>query len=192
MGVALTCHYRVGWYFELSCRFINNFLGIFPAGAGTQRLPGVIGSMITSDMICTVKYACSTQTSVWHLNIIIEIDNKQVKRGILSEQYLLKFHFILSEQSILRSESIKVPKKIANEPSANRIIVTKKVEPYDDFFYDQLREQLNKRGVVGHIAPELCIQAIKAAASKSFEDGIKRKRELLMEIKVKHYNIVFC
>ena len=59
------------------------------------------------------------------------------------------------------------------------------------FMINYVREQLNKRGVEGHIAPQLCIQALKAAESKSFEDGIKRKRKLLMGIK-KHYNTVFC
>ena len=56
------------------------------------------------------------------LDIITEIDNKQVKGDILSEQ------------SILRSKSIKF-----NKPFANRAIATKKVDLLDDFFYDQLR-----------------------------------------------------
>ena len=171
LELALTCHYRLG---TSNCRvgLPEVLLGILPAGGGTQRLPRVVGSMIAAEMICTGQHIRAQRAlRLGILDIIIEIDNKQVKGDISLEQ------------SILRSESIKFAKKIANKPFADRIIAKKKVEPLDDFFYDQLREQLKKRGLEGHIAPELCIQAVKAAAeSKSFEDGIKRERELLMKL----------
>ena len=125
---------------------------------------------ISSFFRCFTTWWYTKTPSCYTINdITIEIDNKQVKGDILLEQ------------SILHSESIKFDKKIANEPFTNRIIATKQVEPLDDFFHAQLQEQLNNRKGEGHITPELCIQAVKAAAeSKSFEDGIKRERERLI------------
>jgi len=167
LEIALACHYRIG---TSSCKvgFPEVLIGLLPGAQGTQRLPRVTGSMIAAELICTGQQISADRAEkIKILDKVIHIEPN---------------HPISSEQLILRHAAVRYAIEIADKPFENRVLSRKKVEPLNDFFYDQLRGMMAKRAR-GILAPELCLQSVKAAAdSKTFQEGVKKENELFMKL----------
>lgn len=167
LEIALTCHYRIG---TSRCKvgLPEVLLGLLPGAGGTQRLPRLIGSMLAAELISSGQHINSMRArNIGILDNVVEIQSN---------------HQTSMEQLILKSAAVRYALQIADLPIGPRVLSSRKIEPLDEFFYDQIRAIINKRAR-GMVAPESCIQAVKAASeTSSFEEGLKRERDLFMKL----------
>src|SRR5262245_3530736 len=159
LEVTLACHYRVG---ARAARFglPEVKLGILPGAGGTQRLPRVVGvakalQMITSGDPITAAEALEQ-------GLIDEIvDGDLTAAGVAFAEKVLNEHRPLRK---IRDMDDKV--------AAAR----GKPEIFAEF-----RKSI-ARQTRGFRAPEGCVKAVEAAVNLPFAEGLKRERELFLEL----------
>jgi 3-hydroxyacyl-CoA dehydrogenase len=154
LEVALACHYRVAVpSAKLGLPEVK--LGILPGAGGTQRLPRVVGVAAALPMIVSGD----------------PIPAKKAQAiGLLDR--------VVGESS-LETDAVAFAREIAaraEHPVASR--GEAKAEPG---MFDHFRQE-NARQLKGFEAPEACIQAVQAAATLPFEQGIAMERELFMKL----------
>ena len=154
LEVALACHYRVAVpSAKLGLPEVK--LGILPGAGGTQRLPRVVGVEAALPMIVTGD----------------PIPAKKAQAiGLIDK--------IVGEDS-LEADAIAVAREVAakgDHPVASK--GTAKAEPG---MFDHFREQ-NARRLKGYEAPEACIQAVEAATTLPFDQGMAKERELFLKL----------
>ncbi len=154
LEVALACHYRVAVpSAKLGLPEVK--LGILPGAGGTQRLPRVVG----------VEAA---------LPMIVSGDPIPAKKA----EAIGLIDRIVGEDS-LEADAIAFAREVAakaSHPVASR--QTARAEPG---MFDHFRKE-NARRLRGFEAPEACIQAVEAAATLPFDQGIAKERELFMKL----------
>jgi 3-hydroxyacyl-CoA dehydrogenase len=154
LEVALGCHYRVAVpSAKLGLPEVK--LGILPGAGGTQRLPRVVG----------VEAA---------LPMIVSGDPIPVKKA----EAIGLVDRIVGDGN-LEADAIAFARDVAGKsehPVASR--GTAQAEPG---LFNRFRQQ-NARRLKGFEAPEACIQAVEAAASLPFDQGLARERELFMKL----------
>jgi 3-hydroxyacyl-CoA dehydrogenase len=159
LEVALACHWRVG---VKSARFgfPEVKLGLLPGAAGTQRLPRVAGVEKALQMIVSGD-PVGAEDALAHGIIDEIVDGDLTAAGVAFAEK------VLSEKRPLR--------KIRD--MSDRIAAARgKPEIFATFRKSVARQ------IRGFRAPENCIKAIEAAVSLPFEDGLKRERELFLEL----------
>ncbi|MEQ9663014.1 MAG: enoyl-CoA hydratase/isomerase family protein, partial [Parasphingopyxis sp.] len=155
--VALACHYRVAVpSAKLGLPEVK--LGLIPGAAGTQRLPRVVGAKAALPMVV----------------IGDPISAKKAKEiGLVDE---IVGEDTLAEDAIAFARSkIGQPVPRSSEGTANEDGVK------DPSIFDEFRQK-NGRRLRGFDAPEAGIQAVKAAGEMSYADGVKKERELFMQL----------
>ncbi|MBO6824657.1 MAG: enoyl-CoA hydratase/isomerase family protein [Sneathiella sp.] len=159
LETALGCHYRVcSPTAQVGLPEVK--LGILPGAGGTQRLPRVVGVPMALQMITSgnpIKAAKALE-----VGLVSEIVDGDLKEGAKA-----------------------FAQKVADE---GRPLV--KISDQDDklqeakdnpAIFDDFRKSIARK-TRGFLAPENCIKAIEGAVNLPFPDGLKRERELFMEL----------
>src|SRR5947208_15278352 len=159
LEVTLACHYRVG---VRTARFglPEVKLGLLPGAGGTQRLPHVVGVDKALQMIVSGDPIGADAALTYGL-----ID--EVAEGELAAAAVAFAERGVNEQRPLR----KIRDLDAKVAAARRT-----PELFANFRKSVARQTRGFR------APESCIKAIEAAVSLPSDEGMKRERELFLEL----------
>jgi 3-hydroxyacyl-CoA dehydrogenase len=159
LEVTLACHYRVG---VKTARFglPEVKLGILPGAGGTQRLPRVVGVQKALQMIVSGDPIGAEEARKHGL-----VD--EVAEGDLTAAAVAFAEKVVAEQRPLR----KI-RDLDDKVGA----VRGKPEIFAEFRKSVARQTRGFR------APENCIKAVEAAVNLPFDQGLKRERELFLEL----------
>ena len=159
LETALGCHYRVANP-TAKVGLPEVKLGILPGAGGTQRLPRVVGVPMALEMITSGNpIGAKKALEVGLVDEVVEGDLTEgaiafAKKVAAEGRPLVK----ISEQNDKLAEAKKNPA-----------------------IFDEFRKK-NARKFRGFEAPENCIKAVQASVDLPFPDGLKRERELFMEL----------
>lgn len=153
LEVALGCHYRVA---QPTARvgLPEVHLGILPGAGGTQRLPRVTGAEAAVEAITTGRHIKAPEAL--EMGIIDKIEE-----GDPQEVGLAYTNALLAEGAARRPVS-EMPGPAGIDWDATYAAVLKKGR--------------------GQISPATAVRAIQASSELPFDQGIKRERELFMEL----------
>jgi 3-hydroxyacyl-CoA dehydrogenase len=153
LELSLACHYRVAKG-DAAVALPEVKLGLIPGAGGTQRLPRAVGVERAVEMITT---------------------GNPVKASALQETALidaiLPGDFVASAVSFARNAGAAPLKRLRDMP----------VEPPSAGFFGEARKSVGA-AAKGLAAPLACVDAIEASVGLSFEQGIKREREIFMRL----------
>lgn len=134
-------------------------LGILPGAGGTQRLTRVVGVEAAIDMITTGKF------------VPVE---KARPMGLIDE--------LVDE---LEEGAIAFARRMAASGGPHPRVrdLNDKIAGFADKaeFFEQARQEVARRAR-GQMSPVVCVDAIEAAATLPFEQGLKRERELFLQL----------
>lgn len=156
LEIALACHYRAA---NSSARvgLPEVKLGLLPGAGGTQRLARLIGVEAALDIIVSGDPVPALQAvKIGMLDKIIE--------GDLNEGAAAYAEELAANRAPLRKIRDFAPHSSNLAPD----------------FFDKARERIAKEKK-NLFAPQRIIDALEAAASQPFDDGIKRERELFLQ-----------
>jgi 3-hydroxyacyl-CoA dehydrogenase len=152
LELALGCHYRVGVP-GARIALPEVKLGLLPGAGGTQRLPRLIG----------VEAA---------LNMIVS------GATVLSEKLRGTPLFDLFGDGDLQDTALKLARRVISEGMPRkRVRDLKLCMPNAEAFFQFARNSV-QAAAGPYPAPLACVEAVAAAAEKSFDAGVKREREL--------------
>lgn len=158
LEVALGCHYRVATP-GAKVGLPEVKLGILPGAGGTQRLTRVVGVEAAIDMITTGKF------------VPVE---KARPMGLIDE--------LVDE---LEEGAIAFARRMAASGGPHPRVrdLNDKIAGFADKaeFFEQARQEVARRAR-GQMSPVVCVDAIEAAATLPFEQGLKRERELFLQL----------
>lgn len=155
LELALGCHYRVALAgAQIALPEVK--LGILPGAGGTQRLPRVLGLETALNMI---------------------VSGNAVKSEKLANTQL--FDQMITGD--LLEGAIAFAKKIADARPLPKVRDIKINFPNADGYLQFARNTV--RAVAANFpAPKGCVEAVAAAVSKKFDDGLKVERDLFLEL----------
>src|SRR5881409_4295588 len=159
LEVALACHYRVG---VKSARFglPEVKLGLLPGAGGTQRLPRVVGVEKALQMIVSGD-PITADEALRHGLIDEIVDGDLTTAGVG-----------FAEKALSEKRPLKKIRDLDDKLAA----VRGKPEVFANFRKSVARQTRGFR------APENIVKAVEAAVSLPFEAGLKRERELFVEL----------
>ncbi len=159
LEVALACHYRVG---VRTARFglPEVRLGLLPGAGGTQRLPRVVGVEKALQMIVSGD-PIGADAARNHGLIDAIVDGDLTAAGVA-----------FAEKILSEKRPLKKIRDLEDALAAAR----SKPEVFADFRKSVARQTRGFR------APESCIKAVEAAVNLPFDAGLKRERELFLEL----------
>ena len=157
LELALACHYRVAVP-EAKCGLPEVKLGILPGAGGTQRLPRVVGLALALDMITSGE----------------SISAKQARDADLVDDLIT---------GDLKAGAIAFAEKVVRERRPLKRIrdMNDKLKVLEPDYFKNYKSTLAKRRR-GLEAPQACVDAVEAAATLPFEQGLKRERELFTKL----------
>ncbi|MGH7075143.1 MAG: 3-hydroxyacyl-CoA dehydrogenase NAD-binding domain-containing protein [Stellaceae bacterium] len=158
LEVALGCHYRVA---VASAQFglPEVKLGILPGAGGTQRMPRVIGVKAALDMITSGDPIPAAKAKAMGLvDAIVEGD--------------------LLDGAVKFAESVAIPGGTKGRRVSERD--DKRGDAGPEFFAEA-RKRVAARAR-GAIAPVKIVDALEAAATLPFADGMKKEREIAVKL----------
>jgi 3-hydroxyacyl-CoA dehydrogenase len=157
LELALACHYRVAVP-EAKCGLPEVKLGILPGAGGTQRLPRVVGLALALDMITSGE----------------PIAAKQARDSGLVDELIT---------GDLRAGAIAFAEKVVRERRPLKRIrdLSDKLKVPEPDYFKNYKSTLAKRRR-GLEAPQACVDAVEAAATLPFDQGLKRERELFTRL----------
>ena len=153
--VALGCHFRIATS-TARVGFPEVKLGVLPGAGGTQRLPRLAGVKTALDMI-TIGDPIAVQKAQ-AMGAIDEIVDGDLRKAAVAFA-----NRVLAEKRPL----IKISE------------MTAKVES-PTIFEDTAKNLAKIRR--GFMAPQHCVKAVQAAVELPFKEGMKRERQLFMEL----------
>ena len=156
LEIALACHYRVA-VASAKVGLPEVKLGILPGAGGTQRLPRLIGIEAALNAIVSGDPLPATQAA--KAGVIDEI-----VQGDLLEGAIAFAHELIAKAA--------APRKIRD-----RTVDAARLPPG---FFDAARKRLaqEKKNL---IAPQRIVDALEAAATLPFDQGLARERELFLQ-----------
>ncbi|WP_417493868.1 3-hydroxyacyl-CoA dehydrogenase NAD-binding domain-containing protein, partial [Maricaulis sp.] len=159
LEVALGCHYRIAVpSARLGLPEVK--LGLLPGAGGTQRLPRVAGVADALSMIVTGEPVAAARA------MEIGLVDRLAGADSLAEDAIAFAQDVASRAghpvSSLRTDRIAAA---ANHPQV-----------FDKFIAE------NSRRLQGFDAPKACVEAVRAAVDRPFDEGIKLERELFMKL----------
>lgn len=155
LELALGCHYRVA-VAGAQIALPEVKLGILPGAGGTQRLPRILGLEPALNMIISGA-------------------------PVMSEKLASTQLFDQMIQGDLLDGAIAFARKIADARPLPKIRDIKIKYPNADGYLQFARNTV--RTVAGPFpAPLKCVEAVAAAVSKKFDDGLKVERDLFLEL----------
>jgi len=160
LEVALCAHYRVAVP-SAKCGLPEVNIGLLPGAGGTQRLPRIVGVETALDMVTSGRHVGAKQC--FDMGLVDEL----APEGQLRETALAFARKLVTENRPLR--------KLRD---SNAKVEAARGHPE---IFEQFRQE-NVRRFRGLHAPEACIKCIEAAVNLPFDEGLKRERELFMEL----------
>jgi 3-hydroxyacyl-CoA dehydrogenase len=159
LEVTLACHYRVG---VKGARFglPEVKLGLLPGAGGTQRLPRVVGPQKALQMIVSGDPIGADEA---------------LKHGLIDEIVegdLTAAGVAFAEKVLAEKRPLKKIRDLTDKIAPAR----SKPEIFAEFRKSVARQTRGFR------APENCIKAVEAAVNLPFDEGLKRERELFVEL----------
>ena len=158
LEVALGCHYRVAVpTAKLGVPEVK--LGLLPGAGGTQRLPRVAGVPKALEMVSSgTPISAKEAASIGLVDRLIEGD--------------------LVQHAVAFADEIKDIRPLPKSSQRDDKLAEARATPglFDDF------RKANARKFKGFEAPELNIQAVEAAISHPYAEGVKEERRLFMQL----------
>lgn len=156
LEVAMGCHYRIA---ATSARMglPEVGLGLIPGGGGTQRLPRLVGVSIALDMIGSGRPIGAARA----------LDIGLVDRMIDGDLNAAALAY--AEELIVQQAS---PRRTGD--------LSALTEPLPADYFAKRRDEL-RRTARGQLAPFACIDAIEAAVTLPFAEGLKRENQLFID-----------
>jgi 3-hydroxyacyl-CoA dehydrogenase len=156
LEAALACHYRVATA-KAQVGLPEVKLGILPGAGGTQRLPRLIGVEAALNIIVSGDPVPAPQAAKFGvIDRIVEGD--------------------LTEGAVAYAREL-IAKKAAPRKIRDIAVDTAKLAPN---FFDDARKRLAKEKK-NLFAPQRIVDALQAAATLPFDQGIAKERELFMQ-----------
>ncbi|KAI1898314.1 hypothetical protein AGOR_G00071050 [Albula goreensis] len=157
LELALACHYRIAHY-KARLGLPEVTLGLIPAAGGTQRLPRLIGVPAALDLITTGRHVSA---------------HEALKLGIVDR---------VTDRNTLEL-AVEFAKSVSGQPLAPRRLSTRQPScPTDlDSFLEGAMLRVRQRAR-GAIAPVACVQAVRAAATLPFSQGMEQEKELMASL----------
>ena len=152
---AMACHYRITVP-SAKVGLPEVLIGILPGGGGTQRLPRLVGAQTALEMITSGRHVPAPEAA---------------KLGIIDE--------VLPEGANLRAEAVAYARRIADKRPLPK--VREKEVTADPGIFDAFRKAIARRAR-NQRAPYNCIDAVEAACSLPFDQGIQREADLFAEL----------
>ncbi|KAM9342178.1 peroxisomal bifunctional enzyme [Pholidichthys leucotaenia] len=154
LELALGCHYRI-LHSKAKVGLPEVTLGLLPAAGGSQRLPRLIGVPAALELITTGRHVTAAEA---------------LKLGIVDE---------ITDQNTVNA-AVKFALGVAGKPLDARRISTYSCScpPDVDALFEEAMEKVRKRAR-GAIAPVACVQAVRAAATLPYSQGMEREKELM-------------
>ncbi len=149
LEIALCCHYRFAVP-SAQVGLPEVRLGLLPGAGGTQRLPRIVGAETALDLIVNGKFVPAPKAK--ELGIVDEVGDELLEGAVAYAERLV-------------AEGAPLKRVRDNECSADASV-------FEDF-----RKSI-ARSARGFKAPWSCIDAVEAAATLPFDDGLKREGEL--------------
>jgi len=160
LELALSCHYRIATQ-SARCGLTEVTLGILPGAGGTQRLPRVVGVAKALDMICFGKRIGAQECQANGLVDAIAADDSLLDAALDFARTL-----VAEDRPLLRVRERRDHLREAEENPA---------------VFQQFRTA-NAKKFKGLVAPEINIQAVEAAVSLPFDEGLKKEKELYTQL----------
>ena len=155
LELALGCHYRVAAP-DAQVALPEVKLGILPGAGGTQRLPRVVGLETALDMIVTGA----------------TVPVERLRGTALVDELV---------QGDLVAGAVAFAEKVAGRRPLPLVRDRKVEHPNPEGFLGFARNTV-KAVAKGMPAPPRCVDALEAAASKPFEEGLAHERALFVEL----------
>lgn len=160
LEVALCAHYRVAVP-SAKCGLPEVNLGLLPGAGGTQRLPRIVGPEKALEMVTSGQHVGAKQCL--EMGLVDEI----VPEGKLREGAVAFASKIVAENR---------PLKKVRDSNEKVKAARGKPEIFENF------RKANARKFRGFKAPEYNIRTIEAAVNLPFAEGLKKERELFLEL----------
>ncbi|MBN3295190.1 ECHP enzyme, partial [Amia calva] len=154
LELALGCHYRIA-HIKARLGLPEVTLGLLPAAGGTQRLPRLAGIPAALDLITTGRHVSAQEA---------------LKLGIVDQV----------TDGNARDVAVEFARKIAGQPTGPRRVSSLPIQcPANlDSLLEQTLVRIRQRAR-GAIAPVACVQAVRAASTLPFAQGMQREQELM-------------
>uniref|UniRef100_A0A3Q0QUI1 Peroxisomal bifunctional enzyme n=1 Tax=Amphilophus citrinellus TaxID=61819 RepID=A0A3Q0QUI1_AMPCI len=154
LELALGCHYRIA-HAKARVGLPEVTLGLLPAAGGSQRLPRLIGVPAALDLITTGRHVTAAEA---------------LKLGIVDQ--------VTDHNTV--NVAVKFAKRVAGQSLDPRRISTYPCPcPSDaDALFEKAMQKV-RRAARGAIAPVACVQAVRAAATLPYNQGMEREKELM-------------
>ncbi|HVH74121.1 MAG TPA: 3-hydroxyacyl-CoA dehydrogenase NAD-binding domain-containing protein [Stellaceae bacterium] len=155
--IALAAHYRVAVP-SAKVGLPEVLIGILPGGGGTQRLPRLVGPKVALDLITSGRHVPAPEAK---------------DLGMIDE---------LVPEGELRQAAVAFARRIADRRPLPRIRDRgERLAEGTPELFEATRKAIARRAR-NQKAPYNCIAAVEAASTLSFDEGIKRERELFDEL----------
>jgi len=164
LEIALACHYRVA-VAAAKVGLPEVKLGILPGAGGTQRLPRLIGIEAALNLIVSGDPISAAQAA--HAGVIDEIVPGDLLKGAPGD--LLEGALAFAGKLIAKGSP---PRKIRDLP-----VDAARLPPG---FFDAARTRLAQERK-NLFAPQRIVDALEAAATLPFDQGLARERELFLQ-----------
>lgn len=164
LEIALGCHYRIADA-KAKLGFPEVNLGIIPGAGGTQRLPRVASVEVAVDLITSGRQIGAQEAKQSHIiNVVVE------QGGAEGELLPAAIAYAKAKASDVRS-GVHLP-RISMMP----------VEHPSPAFFDTQKDKI-ARAARGQESPLRALEAVKAAAELPYAEGLKREREIFVELR---------
>ncbi|XP_052379252.1 peroxisomal bifunctional enzyme [Oncorhynchus keta] len=154
LELALGCHYRIA-HSKALLGLPEVTLGLLPGAGGSQRLPRLIGLTAALDLITTGRHISAAEA---------------LKLGILDQ---------VTDNNVV-DQAVEFVRSVAGQPLDSRRLSTLPCPcpPDVDSLLDKAMVKVRQRSR-GALAPVACVQALMAAASLPYTQGMEKERDLL-------------
>jgi 3-hydroxyacyl-CoA dehydrogenase len=159
LETALACNYRIATE-SAKVGLPEVLIGVLPGGAGTQRLPRVVGPKAALEMIVTGRHVPAPEART--LGILDDV----VADGALLEAAIAFAGKIADVRPLPRVRD-----------NDDRLAEAKE----DPGMFDAMRKKIERRAR-NQKAPYNCILCVEAAVALPFDEGVARERELFEEL----------
>jgi len=159
LETAMACHYRIAVE-SAKVGLPEVLIGILPGGAGTQRLPRLIGPRAALDIIVSGRHVPAPEAG--ELGIV---------DAVVPDANLLDSAIAFAQKI---ADVRPVPKIRDNDEKLAEA-------RQDPGMFDAMRKKIARKAR-NQIAPYQCIRCVQAAVELPFDEGVKRERELFQEL----------
>lgn len=158
LELALGCHYRVALE-SAKVGLPEVKLGLLPGAGGTQRLPRLTGAQKALEMITTGDFASAKDALANGIVDAVEAGDDAKAVGLA-----------YAENAVAEGKGPRRVRDVEDKVAADK----------GSDVFNQFRAGLEKKAR-GLFSPFKCVDAVEAAFTLPFDDGMKRERELFME-----------